>query len=458
MNNIYTNIKPIKPKTFMEAVAGSGKGYVVLSYTSSPSSNQLMSESLNATDMKSIVHRADALSKKSPVYFGINRRARQLAFGERGGNEEVGNISIIGMDIDVSDPEKPDKNLPRNKEEALTLLEGFPLKPSYTLSSGNGVHAYWALSQEIVIETEEQRKEAQELVRAFYRGFGAFAAPFKFDATHDLSRMLRFPGSLNFKDVNNPKAVEFLTENPERLYTVKEIQGAGIEKVRTQPRESLENKQGLMSIEKVRKGCGWINNAIVNPKTVKYSEWFALASVLYFAPNGRELFHEWSREHPEYDAEKTDALFDQVDPDKAKRTCESIATTLHGDTYCSHCPFSGGVQSPVDLGLPGKRQIVVNSGSLPDKTAQAWASVFVSNEPERVFANHAGILRINPGDVTWDVLDGKSARHVFSRSGDWVKATKDGFPHLIQNRLLLMTCLRQSTHHCLIFVKSQPFQ
>jgi len=63
MNNMYTNIKPIKPKTFMEAVAGSGKGYVVLSYTSSPSSNQLMSESLNATDMKSIVHRADALSK-----------------------------------------------------------------------------------------------------------------------------------------------------------------------------------------------------------------------------------------------------------------------------------------------------------------------------------------------------------------------------------------------------------
>ena len=437
MNNIYTNIKPIKPKTFMEAVAGSGSGYVVLSYASNPSSSKLMSESLDAGKMESVVDRADELSKKSAVYFGINRRSRKLAFGERGGNEEVGNISIIGMDIDVSDPHKPDKHLPRTKEEALTLLEGFPLKPSYTLSSGNGVHAYWALSEEIVIETEEQRKEAQELVRSFYRGFGSFAAPFKFDATHDLSRMLRFPGSLNFKDVNNPKVVEFLTENPERLYTVKEIKDAGIEKVRAQPRESLENKQGLMSIEKVRKGCGWINNAIVNPKTVKYSEWFALASVLYFAPNGRELFHEWSREHPEYDAEKTDALFDQVDPDKAKRTCESIATTLHGDTYCSHCPFSGGVQSPVDLGLPGKRQIVVNSGSLPDKTAQAWASVFVSNEPERVFANHAGILRINPGDVTWDVLDGKSARHVFSRSGDWVKATKDGYSALNPEQIVI---------------------
>jgi len=239
----------------MEAVAGSGDGYVVLSYTSDPSSNKLMSESLNATSMDLIINRANALSKKSPVYFGVNRRARKLALGERGGNEEVGSISIIGMDIDVSDPDKPDKYLPRTKEEALTLLESFSLKPSYTLSSGNGVHAYWALSEEILIETEEQRKEAQELVRAFYRGFGAFASPFKFDATHDLSRMLRFPGSLNFKDIKNPKVVEFLTENPERLYTIKEIQDAGLEKVVTQPRESLGNKQGLMSIEKVRKGC-----------------------------------------------------------------------------------------------------------------------------------------------------------------------------------------------------------
>ena len=82
MSNIYTNIKPIKPKTFMESVAGSGKGYVVLSYTSDPSSTLWMSESLNAASIDSIVDRADALSKKSPVYFGINRRAQQLAYSD----------------------------------------------------------------------------------------------------------------------------------------------------------------------------------------------------------------------------------------------------------------------------------------------------------------------------------------------------------------------------------------
>lgn len=426
MNNAYTNIKPIKPKTFMEAVAGSGSGYVVLSYTQDPTSSKLYSESHTASNIESVINRADALSGNSPVYFGINRRSKKLPLGERGGNAEIGNMSMIGMDIDVSDPSKPDKNLPRTKEEALTLLETFALKPTYTFSSGNGVHAYWVLSEEIVIESEEQRKQAQELVHSFYRGFAEFASPFTFDATHDLSRMLRFPGSMNYKDIENPKRVDALTANPERLYTIQQIVDVGVAKAVSQPREALENKQGLMSIDKVRKGCAWVENAISNPKSLKYSNWFALASILYFAPNGRELFHEWSKEHPEYDAGKTDGLFDQVDPEKAKRTCESISGSLHGGSFCNHCPFKGGIQSPVDLGLPGKRQIIINSGSLPVKTAQAWASVYVANSPEKVFANQAGVLRVNPGDVSWDVLNPKSARHVFSRAGEWVKATKDG--------------------------------
>jgi hypothetical protein len=426
MNNSYANIKPIQPKSFLDSVMGSGSGYVVISHTPDPKTKFLKSECLSATNMDLIVHRTKELSKKSQVYFGINRRARRLAPGERGGNDDVGNISIIGMDIDVSSPEKPDKNLPRTQEEALTLLEGFSLKPSYTISSGSGVHAYWAFADEIVIETPEERKNAQELVQAFYRGFAEYATPFKFDATHDLSRMLRFPGSWNHKDPLNPKSVHFLTENPERLYSIAEIKATGVEKAVTGPRESLDNKQGLMDIEKVRKGCGWVNNAIANPKSVKYSDWFALASVLYFAPNGRSLFHEWSKEHPEYDAAKTDALFDQVNPDKAKRTCESISTSLHGESYCGYCPFKGGIQSPVDLGLPGKRYIIGNSGSLPSKTAQAWASIYVANDPKRIFCNRTGILRVNPGEVSWDVMDSRSARHEFSRTGDWMRSTKNG--------------------------------
>ena len=146
MNNSFSNIKTIAPKSFIESVAGSGRGYVTLSYTQDPKTKFLKSECFPASDRDLILDRAASLSKKSQVYFGINRRSHLLSIGERGGNGDVGNISIIGMDIDVSDPKEPDKELPQSQEEALTLLETFSLKPSFTISSGVGVHAYWALN------------------------------------------------------------------------------------------------------------------------------------------------------------------------------------------------------------------------------------------------------------------------------------------------------------------------
>ena len=426
MNNSFSNIKTIAPKSFIESVAGSGRGYVTLSYTQDPKTKFLKSECFPASDRDLILDRAASLSKKSQVYFGINRRSHLLSIGERGGNGDVGNISIIGMDIDVSDPKEPDKELPQSLEEALTLLETFSLKPSFTISSGVGVHAYWALNEEIEITNDQERKDAQELVRSFYRGFAQFAHPFKFDSTHDLSRMLRFPGSWNFKDPENPRQVVFLSENPERTYSISEIKGVGIAKPTPSPKQPLQIKPGAMSLSKVSKGCSWVNNALVNPRSVKYPEWFAVASILYFADDGRARFHEWSKKHPDYDAAETDSLFDQVEPEKAKRTCESIATSLHGANHCSQCPFRGGINSPVDLGLPGKRYIVSNSGDLPTKTAQAWSAVYVANEPPRIFRNKTGILRINPGEVGWDLLDSKSARHEFARIADWVRPSSKG--------------------------------
>jgi hypothetical protein len=426
MNNSFSNIKTIAPKSFIESVAGSGRGYVTLSYTQDPKTKFLKSECFPASDRDLILDRAATLSEKSQVYFGINRRSHSLAIGERGGNGDVGNISIIGMDIDVSDPKEPDEELPQSQEEALTLLETFTLKPSFTISSGVGVHAYWALNEEIEITNDQERKDAQELVRSFYRGFAEFAHPFKFDSTHDLARILRFPGSWNFKDPENPKQVFFLSENPERTYSIAEIKGVGIAKPTSLPKQSVQIKPGVMSLTKVSKGCSWVNNALVNPRSVKYPEWFAVASILYFADDGRARFHEWSKKHPDYDAAETDALFDQVEPEKAKRTCESIATSLHGANHCNQCPFRGGINSPVDLGLPGKRYIVSNSGDLPTKTAQAWSAVFVANEPPRIFRNKTGILRINPGEVGWDLLDSKSARHEFARIADWVRPSSKG--------------------------------
>ena len=213
--NITSNLQDIS-RSFLKAALGNGSGYFVLSHTDHPKMENLKSEFFNAIDIDAIITRAAQLSENTQVYFGIGRRSQILTDGGRGGNADVGNISIIGMDVDVSDPLKPEKNLPASQAEVLTLLESFTLKPTFTISSGLGVHAYWVLTDEIVISTIEERKFAQQLIRDFYQGFAEFAFPFEFDSTHDLGRVLRFPGSWNFKDATDPKRTEFLSYVPER--------------------------------------------------------------------------------------------------------------------------------------------------------------------------------------------------------------------------------------------------
>ena len=413
-------------RSFLKAVLGNGSGYFVLSYTDHPKMENLKSEYFDATDIDAIATRASQLSESTQVYFGIGRRSQKLTDGSRGGNANVGNISIIGMDVDVSDPLKPEKNLPTSQAEVLTLLESFTLRPTFTVSSGLGVHAYWVLTEEISISSVEDRKFAQQLIRNFYQGFAEFAFPFKFDPTHDLGRVLRFPGSWNFKEPKDPKRTKFLSYSPERAYSIIEIESAGRVKVRSTPEKPAVVTPGSMDLAKVKRGCSWVNQVFSQPKSADYSEWFAIASILYFEKNGRELFHEWSKEHPDYDPIECDRKFDQVDAEKAKRSCESIASSLHGSNHCNQCPFKGGISSPVDLGLPGKRYIVANSGDLPTKTAQAWSAVYVANEPPRIFRNKTGVLRINPGEVGWDLLDSKSARHEFARIADWVRPSSKG--------------------------------
>ena len=112
-------------RSFLKAVLGNGSGYFVLSYTDHPKMENLKSEYFDATDIDAIASRASQLSESTQVYFGIGRRSQKLTDGSRGGNANVGNISIIGMDVDVSDSLKPEKNLPTSQAEVLTLLESF---------------------------------------------------------------------------------------------------------------------------------------------------------------------------------------------------------------------------------------------------------------------------------------------------------------------------------------------
>lgn len=419
-------------QTLIQAAIGNGDGYLALSHTSDSKLASLQTEFYHSTQFSEF-SKAVEKYKNQQVYFGVGLRNRVIPNGKRGAREDISSISIIGMDIDIYDSNKPHKQLPNSYEEAIKLLQDFSLPPSSIVDSGSGLHAYWFMNETINTSTAEEREQAQELIRNFYGGFAQYAKPNEFDSTFDITRILRVPGTLNLKDPSNPKEVKLLFEDASRKYSIEEIRQIGISIVIQRERASKviekgvnKDSVGAMNLNRVVDGCSWFARVWSHPESASYNEWFAVSSVLYFAKNGESLFHEWSSRYPHYTYEESQTLWEQIDPERARRTCESISSSLHGNLDCESCPFRGGIHSPVELGLPDKRVVVTHTGSLPTKTAQAWAATFISNEPPKLFHTGVGIVRVNAERSGWDVLDSNSARHEFARSAEWMKPSKSG--------------------------------
>ena len=414
-------------KTLIKAALGSGAGYFVISKSDGPNWENLKTQSFDATDTRSIFEELEVINERQQAMFGLARRGVPSVGGKRGGNKDISHISLIGMDIDLYDENKPTKHLPRTIDDALHILESFEITPSMVVKSGTGLHAYWFFSEDLIIKSDEDYKAAQRLVKNFYRAFGEHAAPFSFDSTHDIGRSLRVPGSLNLKDSKRTTIVEALKVNEGAVYTIASIKSVAKDVERSVSISKPTPSIGKLNVEMVRNGCGWFKRVWENPKQATYDEWFAVGSILFFAPDGERLFHEWSEKYTDYDFEETQRLWDGIDAEKAKRTCETLSQNSSGTLECNSCAFKGGVRSPIELGYPGKRKVIRSVGDMPSKSAQVWAAIYTNNNPVRLFQNEAGVLRINPIRVSWDVLNTKSLRHESARIADWVRATTEGF-------------------------------
>lgn len=132
-----------------------------------------------------------ASPEKLNIFFGVAPRS------ERGGTKEsIHFVTCLWADLDG-------KRF-ASKADALRSLEGFSLSPSMVIDSGNGYHAYWLLTE----PTSELAK-----VEAINAGIAQVLGG---DKTHDVSRILRVPGTCNWKDPANPKPVRILQSRSQR--------------------------------------------------------------------------------------------------------------------------------------------------------------------------------------------------------------------------------------------------
>jgi len=129
----------------------------------------------------------------SPQDYGPNRRC--LA------NEVIG-IPGLWLDIDIVDIQAHQKqNLPGTIEDARRFLDEFPLSPSLVVSTGHGLHAYWLFREPWYFDNDEEREDAAYLSKRFNYTWKDRAAKryWDVDSVHDLGRVMRVPGSMNYK-------------------------------------------------------------------------------------------------------------------------------------------------------------------------------------------------------------------------------------------------------------------
>jgi hypothetical protein len=171
---------------------------------------------------------AVAQANKFDVYYGIGLASRTYGRRQRVKSDDVTGLSCLWIEVDYKTGStaihKKEERLP-TKQEALTLINEIPFRPSLIVHSGNGFHVYWLLNDVWQFADVAERERAKRLVERWQRHFKALAEKHGWtnDSTFDLARVYRVAGTKNHK-TPKPKMVEIIEENEER-YTVEQIEG-----------------------------------------------------------------------------------------------------------------------------------------------------------------------------------------------------------------------------------------
>ena len=197
----------MEPQTFKDTLyAGAETGWLTVFYTPS-----------RQTVWFPVTDPLPGLDLEQNCYLGLGiRRQRLENGGGRGRTDDIIAIPGLWLDLDYHSPgaHKTRHPLPPTSDAALTLLDIAPYKPSLIVHSGHGLQAYWLFKELAGIDTSGDREAFGRLCRGWQSLFQRAGRErgWHVDSTADLARVLRIPGTRNFK-TSEPRPVEVRDAN-----------------------------------------------------------------------------------------------------------------------------------------------------------------------------------------------------------------------------------------------------
>jgi hypothetical protein len=329
------------------------------------------------------------------LWIGLGRVAPSYAKSEyqRPSSADVTGIAGFFLDVDVNDgtfTAHSKKALPTTRDEALAYLESLRMPPTMIVDSGYGLHAHWLVNGLAFPDEETRRAAQQQLKRLSSEALGAAFANhgWDLDATPDLARIARLPGTYNIKNPADPKPVTVISGVGPTYRSLDEIKlsdfslptvragavartsggppgsqaacsGAHAQTVGTllananakwkkASAEAAKNEAPApkANIASVAEGCNFLSHALHQAAKLSEPEWFTMLGIVGHCNDGTVLAHAASKPHPSYNKAETAAKL------KGAReypvTCARVAAEHPG--HCQDCPLNGLVKTPLKIG------------------------------------------------------------------------------------------------------------
>lgn len=273
-------------------------------------------------------------------------------------------LKCVWMDLDAGKEKyaKRPTKVYRTALEALDDLDAWLDEeripdPTYIVSSGRGLHVYWALTESV--GPDDWLTLSGSLVGA------AVDWGLKVDPGPSKNRVgvLRVPGTLHTKSGKTVRIIQKgdVHDYDDFLSALPKVRRAPASALGNMPdhlrqRESTKRwdtgdtaksfKQILLKSLKSDKGCAQIRYIATEQPSIEEPLWRAGLSIAQNCESPQKWAHVISNQHPDYSAEETDAK--RLALEGKPYTCSSFNDLQPG--ICKSCPHRGKITSPIQLG------------------------------------------------------------------------------------------------------------
>ena len=296
----------------------------------------------------------------------------------------------------------------QSKTEGMQAIRAFidttGLPDPVIVDSGRGLHVYWAFTDAVV---KEVWKPVAEGLKFLCVKHNLKADP---ACTSDIARILRVPGTFNYKDENKPEPVAVLMEGerhpfsdlaslipvnpsaPTQTYKRREPDAA--------TKAVLGNRASYFKKIKEKviaepSECPQLKYAIENQRIIEEPVWRAALSIAAFCDDAEVYIHDISSQYNGYSPGKTEHKVALI---KGAYHCTTFEGVAPG--RCDGCPNKGKITSPIQLGNTVKKATIVDNTI--EAKSEELDQVITFNIPELPHpyfrGKHGGVYKVTADD------------------------------------------------------------